>query len=129
MEKIEAYEKWSQAIEEACQEVFKELGTDKGVTEYEDRLEQVLRQRNLQVARNTSIPLSFLHHQVEEQFPVALLIEGEILLEVPEIRHQADYLAVQLETSLQLTGKRIGYLAVFENGSAHFPRRLENPPS
>ncbi|MGD1844722.1 MAG: GxxExxY protein [Salibacteraceae bacterium] len=127
MEEQQAFDTWTQAIEEACQSVWDQLGSGKAAAEYGDLLETELQQRNLKVARNARLPLSFLHHQIEDQFEVGLLVENEILVEVPEDTQLKEYLAAQLETSLQLTGKRTGYLAVFEPDPGTLPRRLDNP--
>ena len=80
---------------------------------YEAVMASELRKRNLQVATEQSIPVTYEGTHIEIGFRADLIVENKVIVEIKSIAEIAPLHKKQLLTYLRLADKRLGLLINF----------------
>lgn len=80
---------------------------------YEQCLERELRFRDLMVARQVALPLTYRGEPVDAGFRIDMLVSGLVIVEIKAIEKLLPIHEAQLLTYLKLSGKRLGLLINF----------------
>lgn len=94
-------------------QIHRETGPGLLETVYEVILADQLRQRGLQVGRQTPIPIEYRGIKFNEGFRADLVIEDKAIIELKCVEHLNNAHKKQLLTYLKLTGLHLGYLLNF----------------
>jgi GxxExxY protein len=97
----------------AAMEVHKRLGPGLLESAYEDCLSFELRQRNLRVDRQISVPVVYKEVKLEYGYRIDLLVEGRVVVELKSIEGLAPIHEAIILTYLRLSGHKIGLLINF----------------
>ena len=80
---------------------------------YEQCLERELRYRDLTVARQAMLPLTYRGEPVDAGFRIDMLVNGLVIVEIKAVEKLLPIHEAQLLTYLKLSGKRLGLLINF----------------
>ncbi len=102
-------------------QLHRDLGPGLLETAYEVLMFELLRERGLDVARQTSVPLRYRHIAIDNAFKVDLLIENQLVVELKSIERLMPVHGKQVLTYLRLMNLPLGLLvnfgeAVFKTG-------------
>lgn len=100
-------------IVEAAIEVHRELGNGLLESVYEAALAIELEQRGLQVERQVPIEVFYRGHSLNQGFRADLIIQGLVILELKSVEAVSPVHKKQIQTYLNLTGLKLGYLLNF----------------
>jgi len=93
--------------------IHKELGPGLLETVYEIVLAHELTQRGLRVDRQVPIPIQYHGLRFEEGFRADLIVGGKVIVELKSVERVVAAHKKQVQTYLQLTGLKLGYLLNF----------------
>jgi GxxExxY protein len=119
-------------IEEAIQ-VHREPGPGLLETFHEVILAYCLKARWLDVARQVPIKIRYRNITFDEGFHADLVVENKVLIELKSVEAMISAHKKQVQTSLRLTGLKLGYLlnfgeAVLKSGITRCVNGLDAPP-
>ncbi len=97
----------------AAIEIHRELGPGLFESVYELVLAHELNARNLHVQRQVQIPIKYKGIIFEEGFRADLIIENKVIIELKSKEEISKSNRKQIQTYLQLTGLKLGYLLNF----------------
>ncbi len=100
-------------ILDACISVHKELGPGLLESVYVYALLKELELRDINAARNLSIPLFYKGHKTGKYYEMDLLVENEIVIEIKSAESMHPVYLAQIISYLKLSDKRLGYLVNF----------------
>ena len=97
----------------SCIKIHQSLGPGLLESVYQRVLAYELKQQGLQVQCEVPIPIRYDDIEFEDGFRADIIVEGKIILELKSVERVAPVHMKQLQTYLQLTGIRLGYLLNF----------------
>ena len=107
------YNSLTERIIKCAIEVHKELGPGLMESVYEVCLKKIMTDEGLFVKSHVILPVIFKGVQLEKDFVLDLLVEGEIILELKSVEVILLVHEAQLVTYLKLSGKKLGLLINF----------------
>ncbi len=119
-------------IEDAIQ-VHREPGPGLLETVHEVILADCLKARGLDVARQVPIKIRYRNITFDEGFRANLVVKNKVLIELKSVQAVIPAHKKQVQTSLRLTGLKLGYLlnfgeAVLKSGITRCVNGLVEPP-
>jgi GxxExxY protein len=121
---LEEINELSYEVRGAIFEVHNELGPGLLESIYEAALVQELKNRNLKVETQKSLPVIFKGRELDVKFRLDLLIEDQLIVEVKSVESLLDVHKKQLLTYLKLTNKKLGLLVNFNSDSLRSKRDI-----
>ncbi len=109
----EALNKLSKIILDSSIEVHKNLGPGLLESVYEICLCKEFRLRNINYARQVSLPVVYKNETLDADFRIDILVENEIVIELKAVEIILPVHEAQLLTYLKLSDKRLGFLINF----------------
>lgn len=109
----EVLNEFGKKILDACISVHKELGPGLLESVYVYALLKELELRDINAARNISIPLFYKGHNTGKYYEMDLLFENEIVIEIKSAESMHPVYLAQIISYLKLSDKRLGYLVNF----------------
>lgn len=103
----------SKIILDACFTVHKEMGPGLLESIYVLCLVQELRQRELKVNTEVSIPLVYKGIELSKDFRIDILVEDEIIMEIKSVEFILPVHEAQIISYLKLAEQRLGFLVNF----------------
>jgi GxxExxY protein len=103
----------SKVILDSAIAVHKELGPGLLESVYEVVLAFELGQRGLYVNRQVPIPIHYKDMTFDVVFRADLIVEEKVILELKSVEHVSEAHKKQVQTSLRLTGCKLGFLLNF----------------
>ena len=103
----------SKIIVDAAYQVHKEMGPGLLESIYELCMINELKNRNLIVNSQVSIPLMYKGVELSKEFKIDLLIENEIIIELKSVEFVLPVHHAQIISYLKLTDKKLGLLINF----------------
>jgi len=100
-------------IIESAIEVHRNLGPGMLESVYEAAMAHELQLRGLSVQRQVVIPIEYKDIRFDEGFRADILVEDKVILELKSVESVTSAHRKQLQTYLNLTGCRLGYLLNF----------------
>ena len=94
-------------------EVHQDIGPGPLETAYEAFLAAALAERGLRVQTQTPVPVTYRGATIRDAFPVDLLVEGRLIIEVKSLERLAPVHSKQLLTYLRLMNLPLGLLMNF----------------
>lgn len=105
----------SSAIIGAAIEVHKTLGPGLLESTYETCLEYEIRQKGLNVIRQTALPAIYKDVKLNAGYRIDLLVENKIIVEIKSVEALANIHTAQLLTYLRLKNLKLGLLLNFNS--------------
>ena len=100
-------------VVESAIEVHRNLGPGLLESVYEAAMAHELQLRGLSVQRQVVIPIEYKDIRFDEGFRADILVEDKVILELKSVESVTSAHRKQLQTYLNLTGCRLGYLLNF----------------
>jgi GxxExxY protein len=100
-------------VVDAAIEVHRTLGPGLLESVYEIALAHELIGRGLRVARQVPVPIRYKGISFDEGFRADIIVEDKVILELKSVENVNAAHRKQLQTYLQLTGCRLGFLLNF----------------
>ncbi len=118
------------AVVESAIAVHRQLGPGLLETVYEVALAYELKERELRVERQRSIPIEYKGVKFDEGFRADLIVEDRLILELKSVEKVTAAHKKQVQTYLRLLDYRLGYLlnfgeALMKNGITRMVDGLE----
>ena len=101
-------------IVDAAYKIHTTLGPGLFESVYETIMEQELRNRGLNVARQQALPVVWENVHLEAGFRVDLIVENKVIVEIKSVEAIAPVHRKQLLTYLRLANQRLGLLINFD---------------
>ncbi|MGN8225236.1 GxxExxY protein [Gracilimonas sp. BCB1] len=103
----------SKIIIGTCIEIHRELGPGLLESVYEEVLFSELREKELHVQRQVSVPLLYKEMHFETAYRLDLLVNNRVIIEIKAVENLAPVHYSQLLTYLKLSNKKLGLLINF----------------
>lgn len=120
-------------VVKACLKIHQRLGPGLLESVYQRILAYELEKQGLNVECEVPIPIHYDGVKFDDGFRADIIVEGKVILELKSVERIAPVHMKQLQTYLQLTGLRLGYLlnfgeAMMKTGIKRAVNNLQEPP-
>ena len=104
-------------IRGAIFDVYNELGPGLLESVYEEALAFELKERGLDVTRQTEVPIIYKGNEIRTPLRLDLLVNNQVIVELKFVEDMKPVFAKQLLTYLRLLDKRVGLLVNFNTSN------------